>query len=48
MIEIVALACIEVHSIVRNISTNTTISTDVKVELIREVLERSDCEHGDV
>lgn len=43
----VLMTCIEAQRIITNI-TETNLSTQIKVELIQEVLQVSDCKNGNV
>lgn len=43
----VLMTCIEAQRIITNI-TETSLSNEIKVELIREVLQVSDCKNGNV
>ena len=47
MLSIVVLTCLEAQKLITRI-TNQNLPTEVKVELIQQVLERSDCENGNV
>ena len=47
MLEVAILTCLEAQLIIKNITQNE-LPTEVKVELIREVLNRSSCEDGNV
>ena len=47
MIEIALLTCIEAYNIIKNIESSD-IPPQIQVELINEVLDRSDCKNGNV
>ena len=48
MLEIAILTCVEASKVINNISRNSTITDEVKVELIQTVLEWSECTNGTV
>ena len=47
MIELAVLTCLEAQKIITNI-TKRDLPVSLKVELIQEVLDRSDCKNGHV
>jgi len=47
MIEIALLTCLEAQKLITNI-TKGDLPILIKVELIQEVLDRSDCKNGNV
>ena len=47
MLSIVVLTCLEAQKLITSI-TEQQLPTEVKVELIQEVLDRSECKDGNV
>lgn len=47
MIEIAILTCLEAQKLITNI-TKGDLPTPIKVELIQEILDRSECNNGNV
>ena len=48
MLEIAILTCVEASKVINNISKNTSLSAEVRLELIQTVLDRSDCNDGTI
>ena len=48
MLEIAILTCVEAQKLIRNVTVNPILTRDQKIEVIQELLDRSDCKNGDV
>jgi len=47
MLETMVLTCLEAQLIIRNVA-GVEVPLSTKIELMKEVLDRSACKHGDV